>query len=140
MTPMSRLAIAWNVRPREGDGWRGTEVRESPSLRATLLVKRPGDNALCPARHLLRGASREREKQDPFRVHSFEHQVRDAVCERVGLARACSRNYKQRPGAIRTFAISGTKARRCLLGGIEAIEDRSGRCYGYVGKWTRHPA
>src|SRR3979411_1330607 len=47
--------------------------------------------------HVLRRPEREREKQDPVRVDSAEHEVCDAIRKRVGFARSGTCDDEQWP-------------------------------------------
>ena len=67
--------------------------------------------------HLGGGAAREGEQQDAVRVGAAHHQMRDAVRERVGLARAGARDDQQRA----RVAVRAVLDRRALIR-IEAIE------------------
>src|SRR6476660_689655 len=63
-----------------------------PGLRAKHLCR----NALDPALHFGGGAAREGEQQHPTRVCTRDNQVRDAVGQCVGFARACARDDEKR--------------------------------------------
>ena len=64
--------------------------RPRPADRGRTL-RRPAQHAAEDARrpplHLHRGPARERQQQDPLRIGTPAHQVRDAMREGVGLAR-----------------------------------------------------
>src|SRR6266545_6358213 len=53
------------------------------------------ENALNPSLHLMGGAAREGEQQHAARIAARHDQVGDAVCERIGLAGARSRNNEK---------------------------------------------
>ena len=51
---------------------------------------------LDPPRHLGGGAPRERHQQDAARIGAVDDQMRDAVGQRVGLARSRAGDHQQR--------------------------------------------
>ena len=55
------------------------------------------DEALRAVEHLARGAVGERQQQNPARVDAPLHEVRHAVRQRAGLARAGGRDDQHRP-------------------------------------------
>jgi hypothetical protein len=60
------------------------------------LADHPSRDPLYPPRHLGGGAARERHQQNPPRIGAVDDQVGDAVRQRVGLARTCSRDDEER--------------------------------------------
>jgi hypothetical protein len=98
MPRIRRLAIAWKV-PDQG---------KRTSLQPVL--QQFGDDALRAARHLLRRAAREGEQQDALGRRAGDEQMRDAMRERVGLARARAGEDEERPVAeSRGFLLSGVQ-------------------------------
>jgi 2-keto-4-pentenoate hydratase/2-oxohepta-3-ene-1,7-dioic acid hydratase in catechol pathway len=72
---------------------------------AFVRACRVGQDAPRPPDHLVRGAPREGEQQNALGCNAIEHEVRDAVRQRIRLARASARNDKQRrsmPDAVLT--------------------------------------
>jgi hypothetical protein len=76
------------------------------------------DDALRAPGHLERRAAREGEKQDPFRRHALQDQVRDPIREGVRLAGACTRDDEKR---------GRSRLRRLALPRVELLEGRCGR-------------
>ena len=76
----------------EGPG-PGQPLRQHRRLRPHHLRGDP----LGPPGHLRRGAAREGHQQDPPRVGAAEHQLRQPVHQRVGLAGARPGDHQQRP-------------------------------------------
>src|SRR3954468_21089256 len=89
---MKRLGIEWNV----PDPGKRTEVAISPTMRP-LRSRSSGRGA---PRHLERRAAREREEQDALRVGAARNEVRDAMRERIGLARPGAGEDQERPLAM----------------------------------------
>jgi hypothetical protein len=91
-----------------------------------LCGERLGHHPLRAARHLERGAPREREQQHALRRHAGEQQVRDAVGERAGLARARAGNHEQRArlhaAAVAPLAVRDGGG----LGGVQRGESSRG--------------
>ena len=82
-------------------------------MTAALRPEHLAADALDPARHLGGGAAREGHQQDAARVGAVDDQMRDAVRERVGLARAGAGDDQQRPGDVAAVAVPCSTARRC---------------------------
>ena len=76
-------------------------------------AERIADDPLDPSRHLRRRPAREGQEQDAARVGAADDQVRDAVGQRVGLARPGPGNDQERPVAV---------LGRAPLIGIELVE------------------
>ena len=75
----------------EGSG-PGQRVGHDAGIVAHHLAR----DALDPARHLGRGAARERHQQDPPRIGALDDQMRDPMGERVGLAGSRAGDHQQR--------------------------------------------
>src|SRR5678815_2229104 len=74
------------------------------------FLQRFGDDALRAARHLLRRAAREGEEQDALGRRAGDEQVRDAMRERVGLARAgAGEDEERRVAEGRRFFLPGVQ-------------------------------
>ena len=72
--------------------------------------------------HLERCAARESEKQDPLGICAIEHEVRDAMCKRAGLASTgAGDDQKRRAG---NASPGSTVARGRALAWIQAGEMR----------------
>ena len=101
-----------------------------------LRPQRLRGDALRPAQHLLGGAAREGQQQDSFGRDALEQQVRDAMRERIGLARAGAGDDQQRTGretgSTRRAICSGV-----ILGGIQALGKRIDRRILDVGVHVR---
>ena len=80
--------MPWNV---------PAQVSASVMTRGVAAEHLAGD-ALDAPRHLRRGAAREGHQQDAARIGAVDDQMRDAVRQRVGLARAGAGDDQQRPG------------------------------------------
>src|SRR4051812_22702136 len=93
-------------------------------LAIRLLLQHSRDDALRTARHLLRGPARECKQQNALRAHALQHQVRDAMRERIGLTGAGAGDDQQRTGA--KFGVIPTLAEACSgeLRRVEAFENR----------------
>ncbi len=89
------LGGALAQQPR-ADRVEGARPRQRRRRGLGLGAHRMADDALHPARHLGRRAAREGEEQDAARIGAPDDQVRDAVGERRGLARAGAGNHQQR--------------------------------------------
>ena len=72
------------------------------------MQKLPG-----PALHFRRRPARERQQQDALRIGAAADQVRDAVGERVGLARAGAGDDQQRSAVLLRDAVPCSTASRC---------------------------
>ena len=82
-----------------------------------FVPDRAVEDALRAPLHLGGGAAREGEQQDAMRVGAAHHQMRDAMRERVGLARTGAGDDQQRA----RVAVRAVLDRRALIR-IEAIE------------------
>lgn len=69
--------------------------------------------------HLLRGASRERQQEDPPWVRAVDHELRDPVRERRGLAGSGPRDDQERG-----VAAAPDRGALCRIEGRERV-DRS---------------
>ena len=98
--------MAWNV-----------PAQTSPAAR--VRAARAVEDALGAALHLGGGAAREGQQQDAVRVGAVHHQMRDAMRQRVGLARARARDDQQRPRDRRRA--DAVLDRRALVG-IELVQ------------------
>src|ERR1700731_2575396 len=87
-----------------------------PGLRAEHLCR----DALDPTLHFGGGAAREGEQHYPTRVCTRDNQVRDAVGQCVGFARACTRDDEKRRCFIKRGAamFNSTALFRVELGEI----------------------
>ena len=83
-----RAPTLWNV-PAHGSA-PGPRLVAAPSARCRMLPR--------AALHFRRRPPRKRQEQDPLRIRAVQHQMRDAVGERVGLAGAGAGNDQQRTG------------------------------------------
>ena len=98
-------------------------VAEQPRAEAVERTDRqlpdplPIQQAVEPLAHLTRSLVREGHREDRPRGHPLADEVRDAVCEDAGLARAGAGEDQQR-----AFAVGDSGA----LLGIEGIEDQVG--------------
>jgi hypothetical protein len=79
--------------------------------RARHGLARGPDDALGAPAHLHRGPARERQQENATRIRAANHQMRHAVGQRVGLARAGPGNDQQRLHALVRHGLA--------LGGIE---------------------
>ncbi len=75
-------------------------VPDQMSPRARVGAERAIEDALGAALHLGGGAAREGQQQDAVRVGAAHHQMRDAMRQRVGLARARAGDDQQRPRIV----------------------------------------
>ena len=71
-------------------------AQDRPAAAFARRRRAPSD-ALGAPLHLGRGAAREGQQQDAVRVGAVDDEMRDAVGERVGLARARAGDHQQRP-------------------------------------------
>ena len=95
---------------------------------ATLhLVARGADQALDSAQHLLRGAARECQEEDPLGLHAALDQVGDAVHQCPCLACACASDDQERAVTVRRRR----ELRRVEIGHAGIIAP------GRVGGWDR---
>ncbi|MNT50156.1 hypothetical protein D3C72_1870590 [compost metagenome] len=78
------------------DGVEGAGPLQRRAPRAGLGAERLVDDALDAPSHLRRGAARERQQQDAARIGAGQHQVRDPMRQRIGLARAGAGDDQQR--------------------------------------------
>src|SRR5690606_6569099 len=95
--------------------------RECPGAARAQRLNR---NTLGSSQHFLRCAPREREQQNPFRCDTVDEQVRDAMCERVGLAGTSTGDDEQGSGAPSGRMGCAERSRSVLLG-IEMLVWRS---------------
>ena len=93
---MTGVVAQQPVRHRVERARPGEPLRDALTHAAERLVQRLLDDVARAAAHLERGPARECQKQYPRRIDPMHHEVRDAVCERVGLARARARDDEQR--------------------------------------------
>jgi hypothetical protein len=56
------------------------------------------DDVVGAPAHFRGGTAREGQHQDACRIDAVDREVCDSVCERVGLAGACTRHDQERPG------------------------------------------
>ena len=107
--PMSLGVFAQQPRADavEGAG-PGERVGVAPLLPSTLRVMRSTRRAIS------RGAPRERHQQDAARIGAVDDEMRDAMRERVGLARARAGDDQQRRARARSRSPTPcSTARRC---------------------------
>jgi hypothetical protein len=78
----------------------------------------------CAVQHLLSGPAREREKENPARLHPLVNQPRHSVRQRVRLARARARDDKQRPVTVSD--------------GLELLRIQSGKPVGKFRHGKKH--
>jgi hypothetical protein len=71
------------------------------------LMPRPGEDALDPALHLLRGAPGKGEEQDAARIGSLTDEMSDTMRKRLGLAGTRPRNDQQGPAARAVLRSAG---------------------------------
>ena len=113
----------------EGPGPRQHRVRHARPLlaqhRPTMRFDAPG--------HLRRGAAGEGQQQDAARIGALDHEVGDAVRQRVGLARAGAGDDQQRAAV---GAVEPVPRRGALLG-VEAREEAVDAGGGRVGEGKR---
>ena len=86
---------------------------------AGIVAQHLARDPLDAPRHLGRGAAREGHQQDAARIGAVDDQMRDAVGQRVGLARAGAGDDQQRRGrqSPRDAVLDGAP-----LLGIERLE------------------
>ena len=65
-----------------------------------ILAHSFGEDALRAARHLSGGVAGKGEQQDPARIGAAGNQIRHAMRQRIGLARAGASDDQQRTGFI----------------------------------------
>jgi hypothetical protein len=85
------------------------------------------------ATHLERSAARESQHEDARRIDAVDHQVRDAMGKRVGLAGAGAGNDQQRTGAIALLGQRLAVRHGLALRGVEPVEVRGSRGHGRAG-------
>jgi hypothetical protein len=78
------------------DGMKRSRPVERMGHRSGLRPKHLGRDALDPALHFGGGAAGKREQHHPTRVGARDDEVRDAVCQCVGFARARARDDEKR--------------------------------------------
>jgi hypothetical protein len=49
------------------------------------------------ASHIESGTPSKRQQQDPLGINAVDHEVGNAMGQRLGFARPCTSNYQQRP-------------------------------------------
>ena len=76
--------------------WKVPAQLERVGHHAGAVAHDPAGDALDAPRHLGGGAAREGHQQDAARIGPADDQMRDAVRQRVGLARACAGDHQQR--------------------------------------------
>ena len=82
--------------------------------RPGFLIQYRGDDPLRAARHLLRRAAREGEKQDALRAHALQDEVRDAVRECFVFPVPAPATMSKGLSETVRFA-PNTEARSCML-------------------------
>ncbi len=124
---ISRLPIEWKVPDQGSRRLAGTCVAE-PAWRSQRL----GHDALRAARHLERGAPREREQQHPLGRHAGEQQMGDAVRQRAGLAGAGAGDDQQRCCQQAATRTRFTVRDGVPLRGIQLGESGAGEGHGWL--------
>ena len=119
----------------------GEALRNLRRLAAELVVEGLAHDVVGAALHLDGGAAREREHEDARRIDAAHGEVRDAMRERVGLARAGAGDDQQRTRAETLPAGKRlTVSHRPALRSVETTE-LFGRRHRYnnirkvVGNW-----
>ena len=84
--------------------------------------QRTPDDPLDAAGHLVGRAAREGHQQDAAGIGAVDHQMRDAMRQRIGLARAGAGDNEQRASRCSAHPMG----RRPPLVGVERIEGRGG--------------
>ena len=80
---------------------------------ARAVAQHLARDALDAPRHFGRGAAREGHQQDAARIGAVDDQMRDAVRQRVGLARARAGDDQQRRPTVPSAPTPCSTARRC---------------------------
>ena len=101
------------------DGMKRSRPVERMGHRSGLRAEHLGRDALDPALHFGGGAAGEREQHHPTRVRTRDDEVRDAVGQCVGFARACARDDEKRRCFIKRVAAMFNSA---ALFGVELGE------------------
>ena len=109
-------------KPR-ADGMKRSRPAERMDGGAGFGAERLRCDALDPALHCGGGPAGEGEKHHATRVRAADNQVRDAVCQGVGFAGACTRNDEKRRHFIKR---AGPVFDGAALFGIEFGEVGSG--------------
>jgi hypothetical protein len=81
------------------DGVKRAGPGQCASHDARILARDLRRNPLDPADHLGRRPAGKRQEQNPAWISALDNQVRHAMGQRVGLARAGARNDQERVGA-----------------------------------------
>ena len=80
------------------DGVKRARPGQRASHDASILARDLPRNPLDPADHLRRRAAGKRQEQNPAWIGALDNQVRHAMRQCVGLARAGARNHQKRFG------------------------------------------
>ncbi len=90
--------------------------------RVVFTTQRLADDRLDAPRHLLGGPARERQQQDPLRIHALDNEVGDPVGQGHRFAGAGSRDDEQRARGDATVFLRLAVGSRLALGRVQGSQ------------------